>query len=294
MQLVTFKPIRGESIKFARLKEEFKRAYDDYKRSVENNINTTSIGSPVLSKPDSNTKLAKQTDRTTGYKLFSLFLAPSGSSGYNTCPWASDECIKLCLNTSGRGAMNSVQEARIKKTKRMVESPYSFMRDMLSEMHKAMKSATKSNNKLAIRLNGTSDIPWEHNASFIESFCEGGSYLDPILGTENLVKFKLYDYTKSYTRVTTKPSWYDMTLSYSGHNWIECERILKSKIGRVAMVFYEKIPDEYKGYEVVRGDDDDYRFLDKTGVIVGLLYKSVGKEKDHAVGSFSSDFVIKL
>lgn len=192
--------------------------------------------------------------------------------------------------------MKNVQDARIAKTKMMVEVPYAFMVNMISELVAAMRSCSKTEDKLALRANGTSDIPWEFVAPFIENFCIGGS-CDLPDRISKLKKFKLYDYTKSFARIKSRPSWYDMTFSYSGHNWNECKYILDSKIGRVAMVFYDQIPDSYEGYDVIRGDDDDYRFLDKTGLIVGLTYKSTGKANDSLVDSGDSsvsDFVVRL
>jgi hypothetical protein len=275
-------PGKTLAIPYNSIKVEFARAYDDFKKLTEDGIRTKP-DKALLSKPDSNTKLAKETDRTNNYRLYSLFLAPAGSSGYNTCAWSSQECVRLCLNSAGRGAMESVQSARIGKTRYMVEHPYAFMYSMLSEMCSAMRSAEKTKSFLAIRLNGTSDIPWESIAPFIEGFCVDGNYFDTINKLEKLPRFSLYDYTKSFARATKNLPWYDMTLSFSGYNWSECKKVLDSKTARVAVVFSNYIPEEYEGYEVVNGDLDDYRFKDTKGVIVGLLYKSTGKANDKIV-----------
>ena len=50
------------------------------------------------------------------YKVMTaiLYLAPAKISGFNVCPHA-DDCALTCLNTAGRGKMNSVQKGRIKK-----------------------------------------------------------------------------------------------------------------------------------------------------------------------------------
>jgi len=64
----------------------------------------------------SQTKMAK--GEAFGYKTAILHLAPYDLSGRNVCPKATKGdggCIKPCLNTSGRGQMNSVQLARINK-----------------------------------------------------------------------------------------------------------------------------------------------------------------------------------
>ena len=62
----------------------------------------------------SQTKMAK--GERFGYKTAILHLAPYKLSGKNVCPKASAACAAACLNTSGRGQMNSVQDARINKT----------------------------------------------------------------------------------------------------------------------------------------------------------------------------------
>jgi hypothetical protein len=284
----------GLKTNFSFVREQFNLAYQESNKKIESGKNVAKHR-PLLSKPDSNTKLSKKTDRTSGYKLYSLFLAPSDLSGYNVCPWSSNECVKVCLNGAGRGAFHSVQNARISKTKMLFERPKIFMETIISELFTAMKSAKKNDNKLALRMNGTQDISWEHIAKFISNFCEQG--------TENqffadLPKFRLYDYTKSFVRVMNRPEWYDMTFSFNGQNWEQCKKILDSKMGRVALVFLDKVPNEYEGYEVINGDLDDFRFLDPLGSIVGLKYKSIGKEKDAEVANSCSHkpetFVIKI
>ena len=62
----------------------------------------------------------------------------------------------------------------------------------------------------------------------------------------------------------------------------------------VAMVF-DNLPETYKGYKVINGDESDLRFKDEKNVIVGLKYKkntgTGGKEKNLA--AYASGFVIK-
>jgi hypothetical protein len=53
--------------------------------------------------------------------------------------------------------------------------------------------------------------------------------------------------------------------------------------GNVAVVFRDKLPKSYLGFQVVNGDKTDLRFLDpKGGVIVGL--KAKGKAKKDVSG----------
>ena len=63
--------------------------------------------------------------------------------------------------------------------------------------------------------------------------------------------------------------------------------MLKNK-GRVAVVFKNGLPTEFDGYKVINGDDTDLRFLDDTGIIVGLNAKGSAK-KDSANELFIID-----
>lgn len=63
------------------------------------------------------------------------------------------------------------------------------------------------------------------------------------------------------------------TFSFSGGNWNWCEKFLKEKKANIAVVFKNNIPQTYKGFKVISGDESDERFLDEKGVIVGLKYK---------------------
>ena len=50
--------------------------------------------------------------------------------------------------------------------------------------------------------------------------------------------------------------------------------------GNVAVVFRNQLPKTWKGFEVVNGDDTDLRFLDKRGVVVGLIEKGKAKKDE--------------
>ncbi len=125
-----------------------------------------------------------------------------------------------------------------------------------------------------VRLNGTSDLPWEtikgnNGQSVIEAFPE----------------IQFYDYTKNPARMKAylrgeMPKNYHLTFSRSECNHNTCLEIMAMG-GNVAAVF-EKMPATWCGKEVVTGDDDDLRFLDKEGVIVGL--KAKGKARHDKSG----------
>ena len=113
-----------------------------------------------------NPKIQKGTK--LGYLSFILHLAPSDVSGYNTCPKATAGCKAACLNTAGRGGMfkrgettNTIQKARIRKTRYFYEQRQDFMLDLMADIRKGIKMATKLGLTPVFRLNGTSDLSWE-------------------------------------------------------------------------------------------------------------------------------------
>ena len=68
-----------------------------------------------------------------------------------------------------------------------------------------------------------------------------------------------------------------MTFSRSEHNDSLCDMVLQMG-GNVAVVFRNQLPKTWKGFEVVNGDENDLRFLDKKGVVVGLIEKGLAKK----------------
>ena len=217
-----------------------------------------------------NSKTAKGEKK--GWKTFGIHLAPSKVSGFNVCKWASKGCAMACLNTAGRGAMKNVQEARIKKTIRVFKDRKNFMAQLADEITKAAKSAARKQMQSCFRLNLTSDLPWENMKHF-----DGVSVFE---------KFKdqiFYDYTKSRKRMEQYlagelPKNYSLTLSRSEDSSdLELAMIL-GQGGNVAIVFRGELPKTWNGFEVIDGDDSDLRFLDKKGVVVGLVEKGLAKK----------------
>jgi hypothetical protein len=88
-----------------------------------------------------------------------------------------------------------------------------------------------------------------------------------------------YDYTKDANR-TDLPANYDLTFSYSGVPEFQpyVEKALDKGM-RMAVVFRSvaKIPQMFKGIQVVNGDNSDVRDMDEQGVIVGLYAKGKAK-----------------
>jgi hypothetical protein len=109
-----------------------------------------------------------------------MYFAPWKLSGYQVCPLAElAGCVGDCLNTAGRGGMarpdadtieidghvvklNTIQKARIARTRFFFENRLEFMFQLVKEIRLAKKKAEKMGYDFAVRLNGTSDIRWEN------------------------------------------------------------------------------------------------------------------------------------
>lgn len=224
---------------------------------------------PILNKGNSKTIKGEK----YGWKTYGIHLSPNIVSGYNVCFDATTGCIDACLDTSGRGAMPSVQNARINKTKRFFQDRKGFLTDLWKEVKSAVKSATKKELKFCMRPNLTSDLPWEsirHN---------GQNLMDAF----NPCRF--YDYTKSLKRFTRflageLPENYHLTYSRSEETTDALVIALCKSGGNVAVVFRERLPETWLGIEVLNGDEDDLRFRDKKGCIVGLVEKGLAKKDE--------------
>lgn len=219
-----------------------------------------------------------------GYTTGVLYLAPHTQAGKNVCAFASKGCAKACLFTAGRGVYQRIKDSRIRKTKDFFQSPKEFIEILAGDIYTLIRKCDREGQLPAIRLNGTSDLPWE-------SF--GGNFGSSLM--ERFPKVQFYDYTKNPNRMKSFlrgnfPSNYHLTFSRSETNNAICEEILKMG-GNVAYVFStarsKELPKKHLGFNVVNGDEHDLRFLDKNNSIVGLRGK--GKAKYD-----KTNFVIKV
>ena len=194
------------------------------------------------------------------YMTAILYLAPQRTSGFNTCAMASAGCMASCLNTAGRGQMNSVQQSRINKTKWYFLERESFLKQLREEITKHIARCKKKGFKPAIRLNGTSDIDWNIHGLY-----------------EEFKNVQFYDYTKIYKRALKYvkkeyPKNYHLTYSLNEDNRAQALDILK-RGGNVSAVFRsKKLPKKFLNYKVFNADKTDLRFKDPKG-IAGLYAK---------------------
>ena len=211
-----------------------------------------------------------------GWATYILHLAPGSLSGRNVCPQASKGCLAACLNTAGRGIFTSTQAARIAKTRRLFADRQAFGDDLRRDIEAAIRKGKREGKRIAIRLNGTSDLPWVRLFPWLEEYKD---------------RVRYYDYSKSLRRVIERPAWYDLTFSKSESNGLDCLKALDAGV-RVAVVFStlkgQSLPAYWCGREVIDGDANDLRFLERGGIVVGLRAKGSDGKAD------ASGFVVQV
>lgn len=221
-----------------------------------------------------NAKTIKSDRANRGFLTAIMYLTPAGRDGaVNLCPWAGS-CKEPCLNLAGRGQMDSVQVARRRRTDFFALDRSRFRDVMACEISALERRAWRLGLRLAVRPDGTSDVPWESVAS-------------EIFGHFANVQF--YDYTKGLARALRHaagdfPTNYHLTFSRQAETDAESARVLAAG-GNVAAVF-EDAPSAYLGAPVIDGNEHDLRFLDPSPVVVALKPKGPAKRD-------ASGFVIR-
>lgn len=196
-----------------------------------------------------------------GYLTGVLYLAPADMAGAgNVCPACTPECKAICLYSAGRGIFAPVKKSRIRKTRWLQRRRRSFIRTLERDIEALERKAVRENKIPAVRLNGTSDLPW-HTKEYSEVI-------------QKFPHIQFYDYTKVTSRLRESlPANYHVTLSRTARNERACRTALQTGRANVAVIFGGKLPARYLGRPVVDGDRDDLRFLDPKGSVVGLVAK---------------------
>lgn len=212
-----------------------------------------------------------------GFQTWIMHLAPYTVAGVgNVCPKATPGCIAACLNLAGRGGMfkdggtNTIQQARIRKTRAFFADRAQFMFDLAHDIEKAIKHSEKKGLVPVFRLNGTSDLSWE-------KYEVGETGLNLF---ELFPNVQFYDYTKVLGRKNL-PGNYHLTFSRAESNDKDVEKALQQGMNVAAV--YDQIPEG-----MYSADETDLRFLDGKQGMMGLKVKGHRAKKDY------SGFVIRI
>jgi hypothetical protein len=205
-----------------------------------------------------------------GYLTWILHLAPYTVAGVgNVCPKATPGCIAACLNLAGRGGMfkdggtNTIQQARIRKTREFFADRSAFMFKLAEDIQKAINYSEKKGLIPVFRLNGTSDLSWE-------KYEVGETGLNLF---ELFPEVQFYDYTKILGRKIAGYPNYHLTFSRADGNHKDIPKAVAA--GMNVAVVYDQIP-----AGVYNADETDLRFLDPKVGIIGLKVKGHRAKKD--------------
>ncbi|CAB4154928.1 hypothetical protein UFOVP649_44 [uncultured Caudovirales phage] len=153
-------------------------------------------------------------------QTYILHLSPANTSGRNLCPGAGN-CKAICLHFAGNPVyMKGKGAARIRRSQAFSANPQAFL-ELLALAIIDKRSPQAPSERMAVRLNGTSDIRWE--------------------SIPFLVTFELSQYIARKYSYCTEPKLYSSILEFFMHNfptsihfydytkvrrdWAECARL---------------------------------------------------------------------
>ncbi len=200
-----------------------------------------------------------------------LHLAPADRSGYEVCPLRSAGCTAACLNTAGFKYARK-ENARIRRTRWFFEDRKGFMLQLLNEVDNLRRRARRLGYRCGVRLNGTSDIPWETVT------CGAARNI-----MEVFPDIAFMDYTKRFNRKNL-PRNYRLVFSRSEENEAHCVSAVRNGMN-VAVVFRGRLPETYRigphELKVIDGDHHDWRYGEydqypNERVVIGLRAKGKG------------------
>lgn len=254
-------------------------------RAVNETLETLGFGrvAGLLASPESNPKVAK--NGKLGVLTAPMHLAPFNLSGFQVCPQASKGCAAACLHTAGNPAyMEGKHKSRIAKTQAYFRNRDAFMALLAFEIEALVRKAKRLGMTPGIRLNATSDLPWERRTINVDG--------QDILLMDAFRKVEFYDYTKVTKRALAAahgkmPSNYHLTFSKTEDNDADVAKVLEAG-GNVSAVFslerYKLAMTEGAALvvgeivPVCDGDEHDFRPADPRGVIVALKAKGDAKK----------------
>lgn len=232
---------------------------------------------------------------TQGVLTAVLYMQPARESGREACAGRSAGCTAACLAEGvGRMSMSGAQRARRRRHAAFYADRGRFLADLSVEIVRHHKRAVKMGKVPAIRLNGTTDLPW-HRMPFTDV---DGNRWPNLHAAHPDVRF--YEYTKLPYRMAAKggiPSNLHLTFSISDREDADLHALayLRNGYGAAVVLRIDRhdVPKTFKlnadalpgheqwgvelEYPTVDGDDHDARFLDPSGSVVVLAAKGRAK-----------------
>lgn len=212
-----------------------------------------------------------------------LYMQPANESGREACAGRSAGCTAACLaEKTGHMSMPGSQRARRRRHASFFADRGRFLADLHTEIAAHERSAVRKGKVAAIRLNGTTDLPW-HRMKYTTH--NGVSY--PSLHVA-FPRVHFYEYTKHPYAVAAKgglPANLSLTFSVNERPDSDTRAAEYLAAGYCAAVVM-KIPRHNPpatftlagtSYPVLDGDAHDARFTDPSGHIVALSAKGRAK-----------------
>ena len=208
-----------------------------------------------------------------GYFTSVLYLAPARLSGYEVCGGRSVECTRGCLShQSGHLAFH--QAGSIFKTWWFFTDKEEFQTAAIAELHAAMSKAKRKGFKFAVRMNGTSDIPFKKVYQWAEENdvqCYEYTKLKSVI-VRYLDRDDMVHRTYSIDETQASFSFAKTFCELGGNASIVIPSARKAKAEAIAALQDLDLP-------IVDGDEHDLRFRDPVGAIAYL--KAKGIPSDH-------------
>jgi hypothetical protein len=214
------------------------------------------------------TKTSVKIDKSQNDDWLNAVMYLDPNSDKNICKGASKGCRQSCLIYSGRMIMENAVNARKNRTDMYLKDKTLFNMILKGEISSMYMQAQKHGKRLAIRLNGTSDLDFSD-----------------IYTAFPFVQF--YEYTKrpDLAKKLNKIDNVHITFSkHENHSNLAVDKLVKSGVN-VAIVFKNQVPESFINIKVIDGDKHDRRFEDGKGSIIGLKLKGNNHVKKLAINS---------
>lgn len=213
-----------------------------------------------------------------------LYMMPAMQSGRESCSGRSDGCTDACLvANTGRMDMAGPQTARRRRHASFYADRRRFLADLHDEIAAHEKRAIRAGKVPAIRLNGTTDLPW-HRMKYTD---HNGAQHARLHDAFPNVRF--YEYTKHSFDTSAKgagiPANLHLTFSISERADADekAREYLANGYGAAVVTFTKKhdIPPVFtvagSDWNTTDGDAHDARFLDPASAVVILAAKGNAK-----------------